>query len=72
MSCFGEKASQLSRAAGLLLGWRPDEFWSCTPAELAVAMSVGPAVDAPDAETIEELRRRYPDKISRQGRVDGA
>ena len=58
---FGEAAAQLSSAASMLLGWRPDEFWNCTPMELAIAMSPGGAVDGPDAETIEELRRRFPD-----------
>ena len=61
MSCFGEKAAELSRAAGLLLGWPPGDFWEATPMELALAMNVGPAVDVPDAETIETLRRRFPD-----------
>jgi uncharacterized phage protein (TIGR02216 family) len=58
---FGEQALQLCSAASLLLGWRPDEFWNCTPAELAVAVTIAPAADGPDAKTIEDLLRRYPD-----------
>jgi uncharacterized phage protein (TIGR02216 family) len=61
MSSFGEAAARLSSAASILLGWRPDDFWNCTPMELAIAMSASTAVDGPDAQTIEELRRRFPD-----------
>jgi uncharacterized phage protein (TIGR02216 family) len=47
----------------MLLGWRPDEFWNSTPAELALALQCpigeyGP----PDFEVVEELRRRFPDE----------
>jgi uncharacterized phage protein (TIGR02216 family) len=47
----------------LLLGWRPDEFWNATPAELALALEpAAVAPDAPDQSTIDELRRRFPDE----------
>lgn len=63
MSCFGEAAARLSSAASMLLGWRPNEFWNATPAELALAMSfAGEAAERPDANTIEALRRRFPDE----------
>jgi hypothetical protein len=59
---FGEAAALLSKSASLLLGWRPDEFWNATPAELALAL---PAHDAatggPDTEVIEGLKARFPD-----------
>lgn len=58
---FGEAAARLSSGASLLLGWRPDEFWNTTPAELALAISFTDAVEAPDADTIEALRKRFPD-----------
>lgn len=35
---FGQSAVGLARAAARLLGWRPHEFWSATPAELATAL----------------------------------
>ena len=60
---FGEAAARLSGAASLLLGWRPDEFWSATPAELALALQ--PDIDpvgAPDRQLIDELRDRFPDQ----------
>jgi Phage tail assembly chaperone protein, TAC len=36
---FGAGAVQLAGLAGRLLGWRPDEFWCATPAELAAILS---------------------------------
>lgn len=32
---FTDTAARLAGIAGVLLGWRPDEFWRSTPAELA-------------------------------------
>jgi uncharacterized phage protein (TIGR02216 family) len=63
VTSFGDAAARLSGAASLLLGWGPDEFWNATPAELALAMSFAPGeADAPDANTIEALRQRFPDE----------
>ena len=59
---FGDAAAQLCSAAAMLLGWRPDEFWNATPEELALALRAPEhAAEAPDRETIDELRRRFPD-----------
>ena len=59
---FGEAAARLSGAASLLLGWRPNEFWEATPAEMALAINFSDgAAPPPDPETIEALRRRFPD-----------
>lgn len=35
---FAEGAVRLAGVAGLLLGWRPDEYWRATPDELAAVM----------------------------------
>ena len=60
---FGEAAARLSGAASLLLGWRPDEFWNATPAELALALQVSPAAgEGLEPGLIEELKRRFPDE----------
>lgn len=32
---FTDAARRLAGATALVLGWRPDEFWRATPAELA-------------------------------------
>ena len=41
MTRFAEGAGRLAGIAGWLLGWRPDEFWAATPAELALSLSPG-------------------------------
>jgi uncharacterized phage protein (TIGR02216 family) len=40
MSRFATQAARLAGLAGALLGWRPDEFWRATPAELAGILAV--------------------------------
>ena len=56
-------AARLSGAAAMLLGWRPDDFWDATPAELtAILGALAPEADGPDELTIDELRRRFPDE----------
>jgi hypothetical protein len=59
---FGEAAARLCGAAVMLLGWRPEEFWTATPAELALALQP-PQVsgEAPDPETIDRLMLQFPD-----------
>lgn len=60
---FGERAAVLSGLAARLLGWRPDEFWRATPAELASALGSNDAEIQP--ATGEELRRlmaQFPDR----------
>ncbi|MGF1549191.1 MAG: phage tail assembly chaperone [Sphingomonadaceae bacterium] len=53
---FGEAAARLAGLAGALLGWRPDEFWRATPAELAaIAGALLPDTDA--AATRGDLKR---------------
>jgi len=62
MTLFGEAAARLCGAAAMMLGWRPEEFWNATPAELALALqSPEISFDAPDAETIVRLKRLFPD-----------
>mgnify|MGYP001544601571 CR=1 FL=1 len=60
MQTFGEAAARLCSAASSLLGWRPEEFWRATPAELATALAATAAEPLPP-ERIAELRRRFPD-----------
>jgi uncharacterized phage protein (TIGR02216 family) len=60
---FGESAARMWGAASMLLGWRPDEFWDATPAELAAALNLtSEAGEPPDLATIEDLKRRFPDQ----------
>ena len=60
---FSEGAARLAGLAGALLGWRPDEFWRATPAELAAVL----AALAPEQgegvsrDELERLRALFPD-----------
>ena len=61
---FSDGAVRLAGFAGVALGWTPDGFWRATPAELAavVAALTGEADMAPpDATTIAQLRKAFPD-----------
>ena len=60
---FGDAAARLSSVASMLLGWRPEEFWSATPAEIALALQAPKeGVETPGAETIAWLQSRFPDE----------
>jgi hypothetical protein len=37
---FSDGARRLAGMAGVLLGWRPEEFWQATPAELGAVLEV--------------------------------
>ncbi|MET1755028.1 phage tail assembly chaperone [Novosphingobium sp. RD2P27] len=53
---FGHLAAVLSGLAARNLGWRPDEFWRATPAELAAALTAPNAQSAPiGRETLQHL-----------------
>ena len=60
---FAEAAGRLAGVAGALLGWRPDEFWRSTPAELRAVLTAM----APEAEQgvgraeLERLTALFPD-----------
>lgn len=59
MKLFGEGAAKLCHAAAMLLGWRPDEFWNATPAELATVLIADGDVES---VTIDELKQRFPNE----------
>jgi uncharacterized phage protein (TIGR02216 family) len=63
MERFSEAAARLAGLAGALLGWRPDEFWRATPAELGAVLGamVGPEVDSTSRSDLERLMERFPD-----------
>mgnify|MGYP003576732245 FL=1 len=60
---FAGAALRLAGLAGALLGWRPDEFWRATPAELAAVMGalVGREPAAASADDLERLMEMFPD-----------
>jgi hypothetical protein len=61
---FSEAAARLAGLAGMLLGWRPEEYWSATPAELAAVLEAmlpereGAAADQGDLARLMEM---FPD-----------
>jgi uncharacterized phage protein (TIGR02216 family) len=59
---FGERAAELAGFATSLLGWRPDEFWSATPAEFATALGLDSQSDEQmDRAAMERLLTLFPD-----------
>jgi hypothetical protein len=73
---FAETARALAGQAGLLLGWRPDDFWQATPDELETALGAlagvtGGGDAAPiDATLLARLRALHPDHGA-DGGADG-
>jgi uncharacterized phage protein (TIGR02216 family) len=63
MERFSEAAARLAGLAGALLGWRPDEFWRATPAELGAVLRAmsGPEIEAAGRGDLERLMERFPD-----------
>jgi uncharacterized phage protein (TIGR02216 family) len=60
---FAAAAARLAGLTGALLGWRPDEFWRATPAELAAvlqAMGGGDDAAASGAD-LQRLMEIFPD-----------
>jgi uncharacterized phage protein (TIGR02216 family) len=60
---FAPAAARLAGLAGLLAGWRPDDFWRSTPAELrAVLEALAPAGERPaGAAELARLMEMFPD-----------
>ena len=60
---FTDSAAALCGQCALLLGWRPNEFWDATPAELACVFSAyAPHEEPPpDAADLRKLMEMYPD-----------
>lgn len=60
---FSDGAARLAGIAGALLGWRADEFWSATPAELAAVLGalLGPQAPAAGRDELARLMEMFPD-----------
>jgi uncharacterized phage protein (TIGR02216 family) len=63
MELFSEAARRLAGLAGALLGWRPDEFWRATPAELGAVLEAMARPEAAPASSndLARLMERFPD-----------
>ena len=60
---LGQRAVVLAGLAARQLGWRPDEFWRATPAEMAAALSEE-MVEPVAGEELERLMAKFPDKAT--------
>ena len=60
---FAQSARAAAHLAAAALGWRPQEFWQATPAELATALGVdaAPAAAPVDAGWLAGLMEQFPD-----------
>ncbi len=60
---FSEAAARLAGLAGALFGWRPNDFWQATPAELAaVVEALAGAGAAPmTRDELARLEERFSD-----------
>lgn len=60
---FSEAAARLAGLAAALLGWRPDEFWRATPAELAAVLRALAGEEAAGASRgdLARLMEMFPD-----------
>ena len=61
---FVDAAARLAGIAGAIAGWRPDEFWQATPAELAALIGAlaGEAETAAASSTeLRRLQEMFPD-----------
>lgn len=64
--CFGPAARQLAGLSARLLGWRPDEFWRATPAELSACLAPPEGAAAPlDRTEFNQLMERDDDRSDR-------
>lgn len=60
---FADGAGRLAGLAGALLGWRPDEFWNATPAELGAVLEAlgGERGATAGAGDVARLKEMFPD-----------
>jgi hypothetical protein len=60
---FAKGAARLAGLAGALLGWRPQDFWDATPAELAAVIDAlgGERLAHMDGHELARLKEMFPD-----------
>jgi hypothetical protein len=63
---FANVAAQLAARTALTLGWRPDDFWNATPAELLGILQAiaGDDEAPPSADIMQQLMTQFPDSPS--------
>lgn len=60
---FSDAASRLAGTTGALLGWRPEEFWKATPAEVGAVLLALVGEEQGPASTVDlaRLMEMFPD-----------
>ena len=61
---FGPGAVVLAGLMARMAGWRPDEFWAATPADVRAVLTawVGEEAEAPfDGAALAAMMERFPD-----------
>ena len=60
---FAAEATLLCGQCALLLGWRPNEFWASTPADLACVLSAlnSHSDDPVDSACVAQMMELFPD-----------
>lgn len=72
---FALAAGRLAGLAGVMFGWRPDEFWGATPAELGAVVAAlaeqgagqGDGLSGEDVEGLKRMLSNSPSTLLRQG-----
>lgn len=60
---FGPAAVALAGVMARALGWRPDEFWAATPADVATVLATeGEAGAGMDGRALATMMERFPDE----------
>lgn len=61
---FGPAAVTLAGVMARALGWRPDEFWRSTPADVAAVLAGwrDGAGEGVDSAALAVMRERFPDE----------
>ncbi len=54
---FADAAVRLCGQCALMVGWRPDEFWLATPAEVAAIFSATHEPQSNDSVTRDDIQR---------------
>ncbi|WP_426165818.1 phage tail assembly chaperone [Sandarakinorhabdus sp. DWP1-3-1] len=58
---FALAALRAARIAAGALGWRPDDFWAATPADLRNALGLDDVGEPADGSLLSQLMESFPD-----------